>query len=353
MDAATCPASQLNVSKLALFLFLFLPGFPAMADTFIRADANGDRAVDISDPIGTLTFLFLGGANSPSCMDALDANDDGALDVSDGIYSLSFLFLGSSPPPFPYPDLGVDPTDDSLACLSLLTIPSFPGTWNGTFQDDDNPYVVVLEVIEEGERSSVVSGMESLGNAILGGEVFILDPPAGPYRFSIDYKTEFDCVTFLFDCSPDRKRLTGEFLTTSGTSGSASLVLVESLPALGGVAGGYLMTLLGGCDTLDGGDDDCDDLVWGGTVVFDAAGAGTAEVLAGSLESADVAIALAAPTEGSAYLDYLFEGSLVREPDIEVHYTAFRGLDTGIISGWYEDPLGTGMILFEPAAIEE
>ena len=36
------------------------------ASSFIRGDANRDHAVDISDPIFTLNFLFLGGAALPA-----------------------------------------------------------------------------------------------------------------------------------------------------------------------------------------------------------------------------------------------------------------------------------------------
>src|SRR2546425_13266827 len=60
---------------------------------FIRGDSDQNGEVDISDAIGTLAFLFLGG-DLPYCLDALDANDDGSLDVTDVIATLAFLFLG-------------------------------------------------------------------------------------------------------------------------------------------------------------------------------------------------------------------------------------------------------------------
>ena len=50
------------------------------------------------------------------CEDAADTNDDGALDVSDVVSVLQFLFSGSPSPPAPYPDAGSDPTPDLLDC---------------------------------------------------------------------------------------------------------------------------------------------------------------------------------------------------------------------------------------------
>ena len=80
---------------------------------FIRGDSNGDRVVDLSDGVSILGFLFLG-TGEPSCKDVADADDDGALTITDAIYLLSHLFLGGPQPPAPYPDAGIDPTDEDL-----------------------------------------------------------------------------------------------------------------------------------------------------------------------------------------------------------------------------------------------
>ena len=57
---------------------------------------------------------FLGTA-CPGCRDAGDLNDDGAMDISDAIYGLNFLFSGAPPPPHPGPEAcGSDPTLDPL-----------------------------------------------------------------------------------------------------------------------------------------------------------------------------------------------------------------------------------------------
>jgi hypothetical protein len=83
--------------------------------TFRRGDTNGDGAVDLSDAIATLGFLFLG-EGTATCLDALDVNDDGQVDLSDPIGVLGFLFQGAAAPPAPGPDAcGPDPTDDTLA----------------------------------------------------------------------------------------------------------------------------------------------------------------------------------------------------------------------------------------------
>jgi hypothetical protein len=82
---------------------------------FLRADANLDGVVDISDPVGTLAVLFQG-AGDQFCADAADSNDDGAVDITDSIYTLSFLFTGGPPSRPPSPDSGLDPTPDKLGC---------------------------------------------------------------------------------------------------------------------------------------------------------------------------------------------------------------------------------------------
>jgi hypothetical protein len=84
---------------------------------FKRADSNRSGAVDISDAVNTLSFLFSGGGTM-TCPDAADANDDGKIDISDSIATLGFLFLGLAPPPAPGPTTcGGDPTVDALgAC---------------------------------------------------------------------------------------------------------------------------------------------------------------------------------------------------------------------------------------------
>ena len=51
-------------------------------------------------------------AGTPACLRASDANDDGAIDISDAVYTLSFLFLGG---PAPRPTLPEPTEDDPFA----------------------------------------------------------------------------------------------------------------------------------------------------------------------------------------------------------------------------------------------
>jgi hypothetical protein len=83
---------------------------------FLRGDTNADGTVDISDPIRTLMYLFLG-ADEPSCLDAADAFDDGEINIVDAILTLLDFFRDgtaiTAPGPF---ECGADPTEDALGC---------------------------------------------------------------------------------------------------------------------------------------------------------------------------------------------------------------------------------------------
>jgi YVTN family beta-propeller protein len=108
--AGLLPAASVTALALAL-----AAAPSAQAAPFLRGDSNEDGIVNISDPIHTLAFLFLGGPG-PACMKAADSNDDGILNISDPIFTLAALFTGGAtiPPPFPQP--GEDPTPDDLPC---------------------------------------------------------------------------------------------------------------------------------------------------------------------------------------------------------------------------------------------
>jgi hypothetical protein len=81
---------------------------------FTRGDANGDRDIDLSDPISALLYLYAGG--DTDCKDSLDVDDNGTLEITDPIYVLTFLFLGGPGPYPPYPATGSDPTEDDIGC---------------------------------------------------------------------------------------------------------------------------------------------------------------------------------------------------------------------------------------------
>jgi len=82
---------------------------------FTRGDSNGDGALDISDAVHTLSFLFLG-ESALECEDMADSNDDGEVDISDALRTLGHLFACDLPPPYPFPDPATDPTQDAFSC---------------------------------------------------------------------------------------------------------------------------------------------------------------------------------------------------------------------------------------------
>ena len=81
---------------------------------FVRGDVNADGTINIADVVETLAFLF--GRTSLACIDAADFDDSGTVNVSDALAELGYLFRGEDAPPPPFPDLGFDPTQDSLQC---------------------------------------------------------------------------------------------------------------------------------------------------------------------------------------------------------------------------------------------
>jgi len=93
---------------------------------FVRGDTNtSGGSPDIADVINSLFYAFgIPGGISP-CDDASDVNDDGVHpDIADAIYLLGYLFPPPGPPPpAPFPACGIDPTSDTLGCLSFPPCP--------------------------------------------------------------------------------------------------------------------------------------------------------------------------------------------------------------------------------------
>jgi hypothetical protein len=64
-------------------------------------DANGDCAVDISDAVFLIQFIFAGGPAPGDCNYPIglgDANGDCAVDISDAVYLIQYIFAGGDPP---------------------------------------------------------------------------------------------------------------------------------------------------------------------------------------------------------------------------------------------------------------
>jgi hypothetical protein len=99
---------------------------PDPVESFVRGDANSDGAVNLTDGVIPLLFLFSGGAE-PACMDAADANDTGAVEITDAIIIFSWLFTGGVAPAAPSPlspgytaaECGPDATEDGIGCDAL------------------------------------------------------------------------------------------------------------------------------------------------------------------------------------------------------------------------------------------
>ncbi|MGE4619769.1 MAG: PKD domain-containing protein [Planctomycetota bacterium] len=95
---------------------------PPPAQNFVRGDTNQDSAIDITDPIFLLGYLFSG--TNTDCRQALDGNDDNAVDLGDAIYLLTFLFGNGPSPADPNPDCGEDLTPGgNLDCTAFNGCP--------------------------------------------------------------------------------------------------------------------------------------------------------------------------------------------------------------------------------------
>lgn len=60
-------------------------------------DANGDAAVNISDAVYLIAYIFSGGS-PPSPLLAGNVNCDSAVNISDAVYLISYIFSGGPPP---------------------------------------------------------------------------------------------------------------------------------------------------------------------------------------------------------------------------------------------------------------
>ncbi len=86
-----------------IFLLQYLfQGGPAPG-CFQAADADGSWILDLTDAIRLLGFLFLGNPATLVCPDAGDSDDSGELDITDAVYSLNWQFLGGKEIPAPGP----------------------------------------------------------------------------------------------------------------------------------------------------------------------------------------------------------------------------------------------------------
>jgi hypothetical protein len=64
---------------------------------FLRGDANGDGAINVSDVVYLINYLFINGP-APDPIQAGDVNCDGVVNVTDVVYLINYLFIGGPPP---------------------------------------------------------------------------------------------------------------------------------------------------------------------------------------------------------------------------------------------------------------
>ena len=84
------------------------------AESFVRADANLDGFLEVSDALTVLLYLYEGA--SSSCLEALDADGSGTVELTDGMTILNHIYLSGAAPPAPYPDCGI--AAELLGCES-------------------------------------------------------------------------------------------------------------------------------------------------------------------------------------------------------------------------------------------
>lgn len=113
---------------LCLLAILIAASNPVIASPapFVRGDVNSDGQVSISDLMALVRYVVING-ESISCLDSADIDDDGRVTIGDPILLISALFDPQTPAalPMPFPDPGMDPTDDLLGdCQEPLGFPS-------------------------------------------------------------------------------------------------------------------------------------------------------------------------------------------------------------------------------------
>jgi hypothetical protein len=83
----------------------FLQNFGVAVAPCIRCgDANNDAAIDISDVVSLIAYIFSGGAAPGECNTPQglgDADGSGSIDISDVVYLIAYIFSGGHAPHCP------------------------------------------------------------------------------------------------------------------------------------------------------------------------------------------------------------------------------------------------------------
>ncbi len=67
-------------------------------EAFICGDANSDDAVNISDVVCIINYIFFPGAPPPEPLESGEANCDGSVNISDAVWLLNYIFLDGPAP---------------------------------------------------------------------------------------------------------------------------------------------------------------------------------------------------------------------------------------------------------------
>jgi hypothetical protein len=68
-----------------------------MIGQYVIGDANGDQAVNVSDAVYIINYVFVGG-DPPDPLEAGDCNCDSLCNVSDAVWIINYVFVGGNIP---------------------------------------------------------------------------------------------------------------------------------------------------------------------------------------------------------------------------------------------------------------
>jgi hypothetical protein len=70
----------------------------ALEPLYICGDASGDEAVNVSDAVYIINYIFISGAPAPEPLEAAEVNCDGSVNVSDAVLIINYIFAGGTAP---------------------------------------------------------------------------------------------------------------------------------------------------------------------------------------------------------------------------------------------------------------
>jgi hypothetical protein len=145
---------------------------PPPGVAFIRGDANQSLAVDISDSLTILGYLFLGFPSRLDCLEAADIDAGGTIDIADAIQLLGHLFLGGPAPRAPYPACGESVAAPAHGCERFAACAAEGGGAGAAAGLQPNVFVLAETRSSPGEP--ILRDLSPVSH-----EVILDDPPGG------------------------------------------------------------------------------------------------------------------------------------------------------------------------------